>query len=188
MYAIIKDYPEYSLVFIPPQYIVMEVDNYKILVKEEIGKYGSDGSIAHISIFGFDADEIQLQSITSEITAFCKTVFAKDVAFISIKKFGNQTLYLDPSKDSKKYLNKIIRDFHTFIGVKFQNINAHMSIARDLDAEKMEKSFNLFKGYEVNLLFYCDTIVLRKFNKTIGEYSDIATFKLQKHQQLDLFE
>ena len=64
-------------------------------------------------------------------------------------------------------------DFHLYLGIKIKNANAHLSIARGLDAKKMKIAFELFENTPIDLQFNCDSFFLRRFNDQTKQYSDI---------------
>ena len=50
----------------------------------------------------------------------------------------------------------------------------HLSIARRLDAQKMQAAYALFKDTPVALNFICDAIYIRRFNTNTKQYTDIV--------------
>jgi hypothetical protein len=76
--------------------------------------------------------------------------------------FAPRTFFIAASDTSSEYLDAMIKNFQRFIGVKPQ-AHAHLSIARSLDANKLEQARMLFKGESVDFRFICDGFVLRQF-------------------------
>lgn len=48
-----------------------------------------------------------------------------------------------------------------------------MTIASELDVERMKKAIEQFRVTEINVEFICDSIHVRKFNQKTKQYSDI---------------
>jgi hypothetical protein len=175
------------LAVMPGTYISNIIAQWKHRLVNEIGEFGSDESLAHLTMLGFDTDKQPLEYWISKISAFCYNCPSREISFEGFASFGFSTFYIKPDKNSRKYLNELIRKLRQHFHLKAENINAHMTIARELDEARMKKAFELFKGYEPNFQFICDGLILRKFNKNEGQYSDfIAEFKFSE-QQIKLF-
>ena len=55
-----------------------------------------------------------------------------------------------------------------------KSAHAHLTIARELDAEKMKTANELFRNTTINLQFNCDSFYLRRYNDQTQQYSDIV--------------
>jgi hypothetical protein len=124
-----------------------------------------------------------------QVREFCKTVaVAHTVAFNALGAFGDRTFFIAPDSTSKKYLNRLILDFNHYLGFKPSKVEAHMSIARGLDKEKMKAASDLFKDTTIDFEFVCDAFYLRKFNDQTQQYSDITEkFIFKGKSQPNLF-
>lgn len=169
---IMTQIPLFSLVIFPPTEQLELVKSYKQLLKDCIGWFGSANATAHITVIQFD-NEFMLNLYLEQIRAFCKTVVAQNVTLNTWNSFGEKTFFIAPDETSQQYLDNLILNLHQYLGCKAKSVNAHLSIARGLDAEKMETAYELFKNTEVNLEFSCDAIYLRRFNEVTKQYSDI---------------
>ncbi|NNT72150.1 hypothetical protein HKT18_07995 [Flavobacterium sp. IMCC34852] len=167
-----KQIPQFSLVVFPTAEQSDLVKSYKQFLKNEIGWFGSANAAAHITVINFD-DEFSLQLHLEQIRDFCKTVVSQNVTLNAWNSFGERTFFIAPEKKSQQYLDNLINDLHHFIGYKNNTAHAHLSIARGLDAGKMETAYKLFQNTEVNFQFNCDAIYIRKFNDKTKQYSDI---------------
>lgn len=185
--SIMVHIPEYSLVIRPPQHIIDHVAVLKNRLKEHIGWFGSANAQAHITVFNFDATETELETWKKKIQQYCDTAIPHEVAFEHFDSFPPRTFFFAPDDASADYFNDTIINFQRSIGVKPQ-AHAHMSLARSLDAERLEQVKKIFANQNVDLRFRCDSFTLRKFNQQDKQYSDIvATFKFAGKPIPDLF-
>jgi len=179
--------PLYSLVVFPTPGQSDLIKSYKQKLQNLIDCFGSANAAAHITVKNFD-DEASLILHHSQIIEFCKTAIPYTIAFNSFDSFGDRTFFIAPDNNSKKYLDKLIFDFNQHLGFKLSKVNAHMSIARGLDEEKMKVACELFKNTTVDFEFVCDAFYLRKFNNQTKQYSDIIEkFIFEGKPQPDLF-
>lgn len=142
------------------------------MLKNHIGKFGSVNSRAHITVIHFE-NELLLQLYINEIREFCKTAIPQKVTLNTCASFGERTFFISPDQTSQQYLDNLIIDLHLYLGFKIKNPHAHLSIARGLDAKKMEITFEVFKNTPIHLEFSCDSFYLRRYNNQTQQYSDI---------------
>ena len=167
-----KQIPKYSLVIFPTSEQKDLVKALKKSLKTEIEWFGSANSEAHITIINLES-ELALELYINQIKEFCKTITPQKVKFNSFTSFGNHTFYISPDEESQLYLNKIIINLHKYIGFDIKNAQAHMTIARGLDEERMKKAKQQFISTIVNFEFICNCIYVRRFNEQTKQYSDI---------------
>lgn len=167
-----KQIPKYSLVVFPTSEQKDLVKSLKKSLKEKIGWFRSANSEAHITIINLES-ELTLELYINQIKEFCKTISSQKVKFDNLNSFGNHTFYISPEYESKLYLNKIIIDLHQFIEFEVKNANAHITIVRGLDEERMKKAQNQFINTKINLEFNCDCLYVRRFNENTQQYSEI---------------
>ncbi len=167
-----KTIPLYSLVIFPTAEQQYLIKSFKKSLKDKIGWFGSANSDAHITIINLE-NELALNLHLNQIKDFCKTIIPQKVKFNSLDSFAYHTFFISPNEKSQRYLNNIIINLHKSIGFDIKNAHAHMTIARGLDAERMEKAQELFSTTEISLEFICDSIHIRKFNEETKQYSDI---------------
>jgi len=182
-----EEKPQYLLAVMPSAEISSCVKEWKQLLGKEIGRFGSDNSLAHITIMGFNADSSQLSNWINKISTFCNNQPNHDIGFNGFAHFGSYVYYVKPDNCSEKYLNNLVRNIHNDFGFKIKSVKSHMTIARKLDEIRIERASKLFKNHDTDFKFLCDGFTLRKFNKSTRQYSDfIAEFKFSE-QQLKLF-
>lgn len=167
-----KHIPLFSLVIFPNSEQSDLIKSYKQLLKNHIGWFGSANAAAHLTVINFE-NELSLQLHLDRIREFCKTAVSQKVTLNTWDSFGERTFFIKPDETSQQYLNTLITNLHLYLGFKDNNIHAHLSIARGLDAEKMKTAYELFKNIPINLQFNCDSFYLRKFNDQTKQYSDI---------------
>lgn len=178
---------EYLLAIMPSSEISNLVKDWKQLLKKEIGRFGSDNLLAHITVMSFDADLNQLQNWIKQISNFCNNYPKHEISFEGFALFDHHTFYIKPDKVSMKHTNMLIRNLHRYFNFKIKNVKSHMTIARELDKMKTESASKLFENHKTDFKFLCEGFTLRKFNESTGQYSDfIAEFKFSE-QQLKLF-
>lgn len=143
------------------------------MLKNHIGRFGSVNVAAHITVINFE-NELSLQLHLDRIREFCKTAISQKVTLSTWDSFGERTFFISPDQTSQQYLDNLIIDLHLYLGFKINNAHAHLSIARGLDAKKMEMANELFRNTPINLEFNCDSFYLRRFNDQTQQYSDIV--------------
>lgn len=165
--------PLFSIVIFPNEDQIQQVKSFKQLLKSKIGWFGSANAVAHITVINFE-NEFTLALYIEQIREYCRTITSQKVIFNSWGTFGEKTFFIAPDEQSKLYLNTLISQLHLFLGFKTSNSNAHLTIARGLDAEKMTTAKTIFSNKDVNLEFNCDAIYVRKFNHQTQQYTDIV--------------
>lgn len=165
--------PLFSIVIFPNEDQTHQVKGYKQLLKSKIGWFGSANAAAHITVINFE-NEFTLALYIEKIREYCKTFSSQKVIFNSWGTFGEKTFFIAPDEQSKLYLNTLISQLYLFLGFKISNSNAHLTIARGLDTDKMTTAKTTFSNKDVNLEFNCDAIYVRKFNHQTQQYTDIV--------------
>ncbi|MBN8642787.1 MAG: hypothetical protein J0L86_13330 [Flavobacteriales bacterium] len=165
--------PLYSLVIFPNEAQKQLVKDYKQLLKSKIGWFGSANAAAHITVINFE-NELMLALYLEQIREYCKKVAPQKVIFNSWNSFDEKTFFVSPEKNSEIYLNTLISNLHHHLGFKNNNIKAHLTIARELDFEKMNTTKSIFNTIDVYFEFDCDAIYVRKFNSNTKQYTDIT--------------
>lgn len=165
--------PLYSLVIFPNSEQSTLIRTYKQFLKKHIGWFGSVNAEAHITVINFE-NELSLQLHLDRIREFCKTSISQKVTFNAWDSFGERTLFIAPDKTSQQYLDNLIIDLHLYLDFKIKNAHAHLSIARGLDAKKMETAYELFRNTPINFEFNCDSFHLSRYNYQTQQYSDVA--------------
>lgn len=165
--------PLYSLVILPNEAQKQLIKDYKLLLKSKIGWFGSANAAAHITVINFE-NEIALALHIQRIREYCKDVVPQKVTFNSWDSFGEKTFFIAPDEKSKTYLNSLISNLHQNLGLKNTTINAHLTIARGLDHERMNTAKSTFNTTDVDFEFDCDAIYVRKFNINTKQYTDIT--------------
>lgn len=168
-----KSIPLYSLVIFPNSDQLTLIKFYKQLLKKHIDRFGSVNAAAHITVINFE-NELSLQLHLERIREFCKTAISQKVTLNTWNSFGEKTFFIAPDVTSQQYLDNLIIDLHVYLGFKIKDAHAHLSIARGLDAKKMEIAYELFRNTPINLEFNCDSFHLRKYNYQTQQYSDIV--------------
>lgn len=180
------NFAEFSLVAFPNPTQTEAIALWKKLLKKLIGPFTSWDSKGHQTIAQF-WNEKELLHYLPRIRTFCNLVIPTEVTFDDFV-FGNKTFFISANKASKFYLNNLIKNFHIHLSKKNQGIQAHISIARELDTNQMDIAKELFKNTSVNFKFMCKELHLRKYNPNTKQYSDsIEIFELTGKPQPDLF-
>lgn len=117
-----EEKPQYLLAVMPNPEISSCVKEWKQLLIKEIGRFGSDNSLAHITIMGFNADSNQLFNWINKISTFCNNQPNHDIGFDGFAPFGSYAYYINPNNTSEKYLNNLIRNIHNDFGFKIKSV------------------------------------------------------------------
>ena len=164
--------PIYSLVIFPNSEQSTLIKSYKKLLQNHIGWFGSANAMAHITVINFE-NELSLQLHLDQIKEFCKATIPQKVTLNDWGSFGESTFFIAPDQTSQQYLDNLIIDLHRYLGFKIKSAHAHLSIARGLNTEKMNKACKIFRNTPINLQFNCDSFYLRRFDEQTLQYSDI---------------
>jgi hypothetical protein len=167
-----RSIPLFSLVIFPNSEQSTLIKSYKQLLKNHIGWFGSANAAGHITVINFE-NELSFHLYLDRIREFCKSVVPQKVTLNAWDSFGESTFFIALDQTSQEYLNNLIIELHLYLCFKIKNANAHLSIARGLDAKKMKTAYELFRNTPINLQFNCDSFHLRRFNEQTKQYSDI---------------
>lgn len=168
----------YSVVIYPEAKMIDQVADLKTQLANRIGWYASSNSIAHITVNEFMADQYELAFYIKQIEKFCYTQKQQEVGFdqLSLSKFSHAAVLL-PDESSKPYLKDLLRRLRKQLKTSYtiHGSSAHISIGRKLSSMQLDHAENLFSS--INLRFNCDTVALRKFIETKGQFEVIKTFR-----------
>ena len=190
---------KYSIVISLLEKDVSSIKDMKMLLYNNIGKFGSQNSEAHISMVNFIADPTELNKVIIYLEAFCLSSSFKDISFISLDSFPS-TLYLGASSDTHEWFKALVKRFSKHFPLnkttcKFKTtIIPHITIGRDLDALRITRACYLFENQKVDFAFQCKGVTMRKLNPTVGQYETLShhlfgnkTDLYLEDQQLSLF-
>ena len=180
---------KYSVAFQPPQNGIDFVKTLKDSLCNEVGNFGSRNSVAHITICELIIDESAIDKIIVQISKVCGTFTPIHVnlnSFGSYPKVG--AFYIATNGESKDNLKAImskvqdaLRNFK--IG---KTDDPHMTIARRLTPENLNKASELFNEIDIDILF--DNIVLREYDPNKRQYVVIKTFPFGSNPQPELIQ
>ena len=167
---------QYCIAIYPSETILLLVKAMKEKLFEEVKWFHSKNSVAHITICVFQATEDKIEFITHKLDLLCATFEPFEVQLNSFDSYSNGAFFISPCEDSKIKLKKIVNKVHELLhNLEMQkNSDPHISIARRLTPEKLEKAKHLFTT--INASFLCDSIVLRKFNPDLKQFFITDTF------------
>ncbi len=180
---------KYSIVIHPSEEIIDDIKTMKEKLASEIGWYKSKNSIAHITICEFEANDTDLKAIYSQLTKISAPITPLTVSTKDFDLFPNGAFFIAIEEESKKLLRPVMKKYHNTLPVKTNHHSdtPHITIGRGLNSEQLNCAQNLFKSYIKS--FYCDCIVLRKFDPSIKQYFVIEKFyfKNEPNNQFLLF-
>ena len=155
------------------------IKQMKLLLAQHIGWFNSKNALAHFTIFEFFEDEnqedkfcLQLDRIASEMNSFNMQCDAFDW-------FDNGAFYIKPNEVSATKMTelmKLVLRESTQIKKSITNTNPHLSIARRLSPEKLEKAQQLFTN--IHLEFAVTNLTLRKFDESLKQFTVYKEFPL----------
>lgn len=180
---------KYSIVIHPSEEIIEDVKKMKELLANHVGWFRSKNALAHITICEFQASENDLKKVYSELTKITAPINPLTVSTKNFDSFPNGAFYIAIEEESKKQLRPIMKRYHNSLSVKtyHHSDTPHITIGRGLKPQQLDFAKELFENYNKN--FYCDNIVLRKFNPEVGQYFVLEKFwfKSEPESQLLLF-
>lgn len=183
---------KYSIVFQPNESLIELVRTMKLELAEEIGWYNSKNSLAHISIVEFKAHASEIPRIHNQITRCAKRFKPVTIHFQSFGTYPNGALYLEvdtlAKATLKEYSRQLINEFH--IKLLEKSNDPHLSIARKLDHDKIQKAIELFNA--PNITTEVASLALRILDPIKKQYDIIDCYPLlnledNRDKQLELF-
>lgn len=179
---------KYSVAIYPPEAIISLVKSMKEQLTNEVGWFHSKNSIGHITICEFQATDSEIEMIKNQLDRLCNTLNPVKVTLDRFDTYPNGAFFISPDGASKDRLIPIMQRVQKSLCV--QNMkksdDPHLSIARRLTPENLEKAKILFTIIDVD--FLCDSIVLRKFNKNTKQFDVTDTFTFNNNfETKDIF-
>ena len=162
-----------SIAIIPSAAVISQVQYYKQSLARKIGWYPSSNADAHITVNTFISDSWRHEAWLKKLEHFCSVRTPFVIRFDSVKLFRpTRTLYLAPDKQSIETLKYLMSDFHGYTKdlKATRTYEPHMTIARSLKPEDLEKAMAHFERCKVNLVTDCDALYVRKLNEARGQY------------------
>jgi hypothetical protein len=178
----------YSVAIYPSKTIISLVKSMKEQLAKEVGWFHSKNSIGHITICEFKATDKQIEIIKNQLNRLCDTLHPVEVCLNEFSSYPNGAFFISPNKDSKNSLKPIMKQIQELLHI--QNMkksnDPHLSIARKLTPENLERAETLFTSIDID--FLCDNIVLRKFDDTLKQFIVTDTFKFNNNPQPELIQ
>lgn len=179
---------QYSLAIYPPEAVIVLIKSMKEQLATKVGWFHSKNSVGHITICEFKATDSAIEAIKSQISRLCDGLEPVEVCLNEFGSFPNGAFFIAPDDHSKKRLKHIMKRFHS--SLRIQNMqksdSPHLSIARRLSQENLEKANHLFSKIELH--FVCDSVVLRLFDENIKQFFVTDTFKFKGNPQPELIQ
>lgn len=167
----------YSVVIYPSEAVIALVKSMKEGLAKEVGWFHSKNSVGHITICLFKATDEAIENIKKQLSSVCDTLEPVEVCMNEFGSYPNGAFFISPDQDSKGGLIHIMKR----VQESLHNLNMqksddpHLSIARRLTPQKLERAKSLFTLIDVH--FLCDSIVLRKFDENIKQFAVTDEFK-----------
>ena len=141
--------------------------------------YNSKNSLAHITISKFKLHSSKIKIVGNQLEKACRHIQPINVNLNQYSSFPNGTFYLCPDDLSSLELKKAMKAINTYLTNKlsYKSANPHLSIARNLETEKLETAVNSFSS--VNLNFLCDTVIIRELDLEKRQYKIVKQYKLE---------
>jgi 2'-5' RNA ligase len=178
----------YSVVIYPSEAVIALVKSMKEGLAKEVGWFHSKNSVGHITICLFKATDEAIENIKNQLRSVCDTLKPVEVCLNEFGSYPNGAFFISPDDDSKNSLTPIMKRVQESLkDLDMQKSDdPHLSIARRLGPEKLEKAKNLFPLIDVH--FLCDNIVLRKFDENIKQFFVTDTFGFNSNISLGLVD
>ena len=168
---------QYSLVIYPSEAVIALVKSMKEELAKEVGWFHSKNSVGHITICEFKATDETIAVIKNQLGRLCDPMEPVAVRLNGFGSFPNGAFFISPDEDSKNSLKPIMKRFHESLPIRKMQISddPHLSIARRLSTQKLERAKGLFTTIDV--IFLCDGVVLRQFDEHVKQFAVIDVFK-----------
>ncbi len=178
----------YSIAILPSESIISLIKSMKEKLAAEIGWFHSKNSVAHITICLFKVNNASIIKIKNQLTQLCDSLEPAEIHLTELDSFPNGAFFMAPDKISKNKLLPIMKKVHhTLRGINIEkSTNPHLSIARRLSQQKLQKAVELFPT--VDLAFLCDSIVLREFDENTKQYFVTDTFKFHNNPKEEFIQ
>ncbi|MFV7235662.1 MULTISPECIES: 2'-5' RNA ligase family protein [Flavobacterium] len=179
---------DYSVAIYPSEAIISLVKSMKEQLAKEVGWFHSKNSVGHITICEFKATDTEIEIIKNQLDRLCDTLQPVEVTLNGFGSYPNGAFFISPNAVSKNSLKPIMKRIQESLRVRNmkKNDDPHLSIARRLTPENLERAKALFTTIDVD--FLCDSIVLRKFDENIKQFVVIDTFKFNNNPQPELIQ
>jgi len=177
---------KYSIAIYPSEPVISLVKSMKEALAAEVGWFHSKNSVGHITICLFTATDATIKTVKNKVQKLCSGLKPVPVFLNEFGSYPNGALYIAPDTISKKRLIPIMKQVHELLQeIPDLEINEdpHLSIARRLTPHKLERAKSLFKIIDIH--FLCDSIILRKFDKNVKQYSVTDTFTFEGNSTPD---
>ena len=173
----------YSLAIYPSEDLISLIRSMKEQLAKEVGWFHSKNSVGHITIGEFKATDKEIAIIKNKLSRLCDSLEPVEVYLNGFDSYPNGAFFISPDQDSKNSLKPIMKRFHESLRIPNmqKSDDPHLSIARRLTPEKLEKAKSLFTTIDVD--FLCDSVVLRKFDEHIKQFAVIDEFKFNSNPQ-----
>ncbi|MDI5950065.1 2'-5' RNA ligase family protein [Flavobacterium yafengii] len=176
---------QYSVAIYPSEAIIALVKSMKDQLAQEVDWFHSKNSTGHITICEFEASAKQIEIIKNQLSKLCDTLEPVEICLNKFGSYPNGAFFISPNEDSKNRLKPIMKRIHESLHI--QNMkksnDPHLSIARRLTPENLERAKALFASIDV--AFLCDSIVLRKFDDTIKQFVVTDSFKFNNNPKTE---
>lgn len=169
----------YSIAIHPTQELIANIKIMKEKLATEVGWFHSKNAVAHITICEFEADNKDLERVKTQLERICNTINPVAVQLNSFGSFPNGAFFIAPDSESRIALQPIMKQFHNALVVKsfHHSDEPHLSIARKLSSENLNKATQLFTSIDEN--FLCDGIVLRVLDIELKQFRVVDTFQFK---------
>lgn len=175
---------QYSLVIHPSEAILSLVKSMKEQLATEVGWFHSKNSVGHFTICEFKATDEEIKIIKNQLGRLSDTLKPVEVRLNEFGSYPNGAFFISPDEDSKNRLKPIMKRFNESLRARDmqKNNDPHLSIARRLTPENLERARHLFTAIDV--VFLCDSVVLRQFDENIKQFFVTDTFKFNGNPEL----
>jgi 2'-5' RNA ligase len=173
----------YSVAIYPSENVIALVKSMKLGLAKEVGWFHSKNSVGHITICQLKATDTEIEIIKNQLSSVCNALKPVEVCLNEFGSYPNGAFFIAPDAASKNSLKPIMQRVQESLhNIDMQiNDDPHLSIARRLTPNKLERAKRLF--ILIDLHFLCDSIVLRKFDKKIKQFFVIDEFKFNNNPQ-----
>jgi 2'-5' RNA ligase len=177
--------PVYSIAICPPAEVISYIKGIKDELSRQLGWYPSCNSEAHISLTQFRADDRAIKRWKDLLDRVCAEAAPFEFRLRGMSAYSQGTVYVNPDSISKEHFLNLCNSIkQRSARLKYHPFSSdpHLTIARQLDDQKVDNAFRVLAPRAVEAHFLCTGIALRKLDEQKGQYAIVHRFPFGNKQ------
>lgn len=174
----------YSVVFLFPEEIARRIKAMKMVLKDVLTWFPSCHSDPHMTICEFVIERERLPYYIARLRAFCKKYPPVYARMDGTDTFPT-TYFVKPDDYTMSVLGRYAEALVRYILGRKITWKGHATIGRKLNPVELAAAKALFDGMPIDFRFLCDSIYLREFDPSLGQFRVIDSFRLSGMDNFD---